>query len=202
MEGMKDKTIPHMQLIIKEPWFSMIKSGEKKEEYRDIKDYYTSRFKNLGLIEFDHKGRPEPVKDSRVIIEFKNGYAKDAPVMEKLCNLLIGAGMVEWGAVDGKDYYVLSIISDTSGEDPAAGHSDNKIPADNNEKAIDEYKQAEADAERDFNNSLADDAKEFLDRFLSPNTCRDPYEREERYSPYGFEKAKRYVKTLYDIAKR
>ena len=28
-------------------WFYMILSGEKKEEYREIKPYYTSRFKKI-----------------------------------------------------------------------------------------------------------------------------------------------------------
>ena len=31
-------------LPIKKKWFDMIASGEKKEEYREIKTYWTSRF--------------------------------------------------------------------------------------------------------------------------------------------------------------
>ena len=31
-------------LPIKKKWFKMIKTGEKKEEYREIKPYYNSRF--------------------------------------------------------------------------------------------------------------------------------------------------------------
>ena len=194
MEGMKKDTLPRMQLIIKEPWFTMIKDGIKQEEYRDIKEYYTSRFKNLGLIEIDPKRGPEPTDNALVVIEFKNGYAKDAPTMEKTCRLIIGRGMEEWGADPEKDYYVLSILE----EDP----DDNTMAESDNKKEADEYKKAELDAERDYNNSLVDDAKEYLDKFLSPNTCKDVYEREERYSPYGFEKAKKYVQTLYDIARR
>lgn len=30
-------------LTIKKRWFDMIKSGEKKEEYRDIRPFYDSR---------------------------------------------------------------------------------------------------------------------------------------------------------------
>lgn len=33
-----------LTLPIKKKWFDMIKSGEKKEEYREIKPYYASRF--------------------------------------------------------------------------------------------------------------------------------------------------------------
>lgn len=192
MEAMKTDTIPHMQLIIKEPWFTMIKNGIKLEEYRDIKDYYISRFKNLGLIEVDSRIGPVQTDNALVVIEFKNGYAKDAPTMEKTCRLIIGKGMEEWGANPSKDYFVLSILdeSEIPNKEPAAD-----IPAD-------VYKQAELEAKRDYDNSLADDAKEYLDKFLSPDTCKDIYEKEERYSPYGFEKAKRYVQTLYDLARR
>lgn len=34
-------------LPIKKKWFDMIKSGQKKEEYREIKPYYDSRFFNI-----------------------------------------------------------------------------------------------------------------------------------------------------------
>lgn len=33
-----------LTLPIKKCWFDKIKTGEKKEEYREIKPYYTSRF--------------------------------------------------------------------------------------------------------------------------------------------------------------
>lgn len=35
-----------LTLPIKKKWFDMIVSGEKKEEYREIKPYYDSRFMN------------------------------------------------------------------------------------------------------------------------------------------------------------
>lgn len=36
-----------LTLPIKNKWFNMILSGEKKEEYRELKPYYISRFKNI-----------------------------------------------------------------------------------------------------------------------------------------------------------
>lgn len=33
-------------LPVKKKWFDMICSGQKKEEYREIKPYYRSRFNN------------------------------------------------------------------------------------------------------------------------------------------------------------
>ena len=35
-----------LTLPIKRMWFDMIASGEKKEEYREIKEYYDSRLLN------------------------------------------------------------------------------------------------------------------------------------------------------------
>lgn len=35
-----------LTLPIKKKWFDMIISGEKKEEYREIKPYYDTRFMN------------------------------------------------------------------------------------------------------------------------------------------------------------
>lgn len=36
-------------LPIKRKWYEMILTGEKKEEYREIKPYYKSRFKRFSL---------------------------------------------------------------------------------------------------------------------------------------------------------
>lgn len=60
---------PTLYLTLKKEWFDMIASGEKKEEYREIKDYWLNRlFKN---------GKPLEFKN----ICFKNGYSKNCPVM-------------------------------------------------------------------------------------------------------------------------
>ena len=44
-------------LPIKKKWFDMILSGEKKEEYREIKPYYRSRLINEGFL--DRYGLPD-----------------------------------------------------------------------------------------------------------------------------------------------
>ena len=36
-----------LTLPIKKKWFDMILSGEKKEEYRELKPYYKSRFSSI-----------------------------------------------------------------------------------------------------------------------------------------------------------
>lgn len=41
-----------LTLPIKKKWFDMILSGEKKEEYREIKEYYETRFQNLFIEDY------------------------------------------------------------------------------------------------------------------------------------------------------
>ena len=79
--------------IIRE-WFDLIECGYKKEEYREIKPYYDSRFKELGV---------------PTVIRFRAGYSKDAPVIECRVIIMKGKGKEKWGAVPGEMYYVLSI---------------------------------------------------------------------------------------------
>lgn len=91
-------------LTIKKRWFDMIVSGVKKEEYRDIKPYYTSRLINIGLL--DKMARPT---NKSVWIMFRNGYSKSSPTFKALCKLDIKQGNVEWGAEPDTMYYVLKI---------------------------------------------------------------------------------------------
>lgn len=97
-------------LPIKKKWFEMIKSGEKKEEYREIKSYWTSRF--LGK-ELDFEDLPkvclsqcEPI----LTVVFRNGYRADSPKIKCKCRLKIGKGKEEWGAEPNKEYYILEIL--------------------------------------------------------------------------------------------
>ncbi len=95
-------------LPIKKKWFDMIQSGEKKEEYREIKPYYTSRFKNFlpRITNF----RAGELIFSKIIIVFRNGYSYSSPSIKCECELKIGQGKEEWGAEPGKEYYILEIL--------------------------------------------------------------------------------------------
>ena len=67
-------------LILKGEWFDMIASGEKKEEYREIKPFWTKRLigKNYENIIFQH-GYSKNARKMRV--EFK-GVCEKVPVAE------------------------------------------------------------------------------------------------------------------------
>ena len=93
-------------LPIKKKWFDMILSGEKKEEYREIKPYWKTRFKNV----FDMAPYSFiPVGNRVAQVKFQNGYGKDAPSFIAECTLDIKNGKEKWGAEKGVDYYVLHI---------------------------------------------------------------------------------------------
>lgn len=89
-------------LPIKKKWFDMLLSGEKKEEYREIKPYYETRFRNVW------KGSLIGGNAQRQIM-FRNGYSKDSPSLIAQCTLSVGAGKQEWGAEKDKQYFVLAI---------------------------------------------------------------------------------------------
>ena len=58
-----------LHLNLRKKWYDMILSGEKKEEYREIKPYWVKRIANL-------MDSNPPAYD---VVEFRNGYGKDAP---------------------------------------------------------------------------------------------------------------------------
>ena len=91
-------------LTIKKKWFDMILSGEKNEEYREIKPYYETRFMTVYGIAWIYGGI-SPIKE----ILFRNGCSKESPQFVAKCALHIGTGKEEWGAEQNKEYYILRI---------------------------------------------------------------------------------------------
>ncbi len=92
-------------LPIKKKWFDMILSGEKKEDYREVKPYYMSRFSNVFMCPYTKI--PEGLDYQQIM--FKNGYSKNSPSFIANCTLDVRNGKQEWGAVRGVEYYVLKI---------------------------------------------------------------------------------------------
>lgn len=96
-----------LTLTIKKHWFNVIASGEKKEEYREIKNYYLQRFSPyLGWRTINGKRVKE-----EFLIRLRNGYNLNSPSVIARCTVGTGIGKPEWGAEPGKKYYVLSILS-------------------------------------------------------------------------------------------
>ena len=102
--------IKTLTLTIAEPWFSMIRDGKKKEEYREIKPYYESRFYKTFISGF---GTCEPEAGHRfkefANLVLRNGYRADSPkITLKNPKIRVGTGRPEWGAEHGKLYFVIS----------------------------------------------------------------------------------------------
>ena len=91
-----------LTLPIKKKWFDMILSGEKTEEYREIKPYYSTRFRNVW-------GYPAYWGEERKI-KLRNGYRSDSPAFTAVCTLSCMRGKPKWGAEPGKKCYVLRIV--------------------------------------------------------------------------------------------
>lgn len=103
---MKEKPILHLNL--KAQWYDMIYAGIKKEEYREIKPFWSRVFSaNIKI-----KGKYYHPTD--VIICFSHAYTKDRRQMMIECNgLRISEGVRLWGAEPSKQYYTL-ILGDKS----------------------------------------------------------------------------------------
>ena len=99
-------------LPIKKKWFDMILLGEKKEEYREMKNYYHSRFENIGLL--NHVLEP---KNTTRWVKFRNGYSRKSPSFYAKVKIRMGEGKPEWGAEAGKDYWILEILEIKKAED-------------------------------------------------------------------------------------
>lgn len=92
-------------LPIKRKWFDLILDEIKKEEYREMKPFYTTRFVNAGLLNADLK----PSGEAKYVL-FRNGYSAKSRTIKALVRLTVGEGRQEWGAASGKKYYILNIL--------------------------------------------------------------------------------------------
>jgi len=103
-------------LPIKKKWFDMEAAGIKKEEYREIKPYWTVRIlKWLGFTKGEENDvmelirKMEPMTPRKVL--FRNGYSAKSPSFIAECTLSIGPGREEWGAEPGVNYFRFHIKS-------------------------------------------------------------------------------------------
>ena len=96
-----------LKLTLNKKWFDLIEKGIKTEEYREIKQYWQTRLQINGYHRFEFKKFD--------LVEFTNGYNKNSPQITVEClNILIGKGLSEWGAVDGKEYFIIKLGREVS----------------------------------------------------------------------------------------
>jgi len=108
-------------LIIKKKWFDMEISRDKKDEYRKIKTYYTSRLCRIWCENYLHIKYKKSEQNNFInwlkskgkidfgSVLFINGYSAKSRRFIAECTLRIGTGRTEWGAELGEEYYVFGI---------------------------------------------------------------------------------------------
>lgn len=95
----------------------MIASGEKKEEYRELKDYWCNRFCTKEWYKYEYEFLEKAIDKYYDIVIFRNGYAKDAPTVTVECKgISIGHGKYEWGATGESFIITLGSILSTTGK--------------------------------------------------------------------------------------
>ncbi|WP_068599448.1 ASCH domain-containing protein [Vaginella massiliensis] len=122
-----------LKLTVKKEWFDLIKSGEKTEEYRETKDYWSYRLikelKFSGLKDWvkikELKGKnfipyfggmPKKVIENSIrfseykYVEFKNGYSKDAQTIITECKgITIGKPTKQGSQLFKEDVFIISL---------------------------------------------------------------------------------------------
>lgn len=107
-----------LNLTLKKQWFDLIRSGEKLEEYREIKWYWVRRLLNEihprmeAFVSADwHDVNSLPYTFRPIThIKFTNGYSPNSPSFTIECKgIRIGRGTPEWGAPTDRDVFILSL---------------------------------------------------------------------------------------------
>ena len=106
-----------LTLPIKRKWYEMILSGEKTEEYREVKPYWTTRIENAFQVAVVNEDRIIPWeilnqsgRKPEQMIRLRCGYQKKAHSAVARVKLRIGSGRPAWGAEPGRRYFVFEIL--------------------------------------------------------------------------------------------
>jgi hypothetical protein len=90
-------------------------SGEKKEEYRDIKSYWMRRLipdkhRIVSQAAVTNLALPNGFFKHFDVVKFTNGYGKDAPSFLIECKgVEVSEGLQEWGAIPDVRYFTIKL---------------------------------------------------------------------------------------------
>lgn len=87
----------------------MILSGEKKEEYREVKDYWMKRLAGIKGCGTSYNFTLLNNRENKCLkydkIIFKNGYSQNAPAIIIECNgIEVREGKKKWGAPSNRSF--------------------------------------------------------------------------------------------------
>jgi hypothetical protein len=96
-----------LHLTLKKKWFDMIASGEKKEEYREVKEYWVRRLIS-NHFQCAYAKIPTNYATDYNVVLFRNGHNSNSPTVKvELLGISIGDGKPEWGG--GKKHFILKL---------------------------------------------------------------------------------------------
>lgn len=108
-----------LKLTLKKQWFDMVLSGEKYEEYREVKPYWIQRlcwhewhkYEPKDLMELIRNGQVKNAIKNKFFdkVEFTNGYSKTSPqVTKELLDIVIDYGREDLGG-ENQLYFVIRL---------------------------------------------------------------------------------------------
>lgn len=109
-----------LDLVLKHKWFDMIARGEKKDEYREVRPYWTKRFLNMCPDCRIKTGGDFCLRNCSILkvnrclvvnfdkVRFHRGYTGVTMTCEVKC-VYIGFGIPKWGAETNMPYYVIRL---------------------------------------------------------------------------------------------
>lgn len=105
-------------LHLKKKWFDLIKSGEKKEEYRKLNNYYIKRlapgysvlYGPTGFVFFNDQTNQMTkillIENVKLVLGYPKKDDTTKEIIFKKAILSIGTGKEEWGA-NHNEYYLI-----------------------------------------------------------------------------------------------
>lgn len=150
-----------LHLNLKRKWFDMIKSGEKKEEYREIKKHWITQLiggdLNDGDCDFYHFDT----------VTFSNGYAKNRPqFVIELISIEFETGFEKWGAIEGVEYFVLK-LGNIIQQEPTAAERKCELPS--------------SGVEKSNIKKLSGTIGPYLNEYTWCNKCREFWHNKDKY---------------------
>lgn len=90
-------------------WYDMIESGEKTEEYREIKDYWLHRLTYIVCIMGEINERDAAFRKKYKYVRFHRGQGGKQTMLFEFKGLTIGFGNPEWGAPTDKRVFIIRL---------------------------------------------------------------------------------------------
>jgi len=100
-----------LHLTLKKKWFDMIASGEKTEEYREIKPFWEKRLiSNYNELHDEGWGTAWFYDFDAVHFARGGHFRPSLPQVTLMCvRISVGTGKPEWGAEPEKKYFVIKL---------------------------------------------------------------------------------------------